>query len=123
MYLVLAQQVLEVGLLLLGLGLPLVRAAFPLLAFVARQGASGFLHAALGPVHLRLVFVVPAAPGGHGGTLLSSPSFSTRSIGRAQARQRYATRLGGCVGPLQPTSRQGCSPRPAGQPPSSDYPR
>src|SRR5215216_2806156 len=41
--------------------------------------------------------------------LLSSPSFSTRSIGRAKARQRYATRLAGCRDPL-------CTP-PAGKGP------
>jgi hypothetical protein len=66
----LLEEVLEIALLLLGLTLPLVRAALPLRALVAREGTAGFLHAALGPVHRSFVLVVPAA--GHGVSSSSS---------------------------------------------------
>ena len=61
----LAEEVFEVALLLLGPALPLVRAALSLLALVAREGTASFLHATLGPVHRPLVLVFPAAPAGH----------------------------------------------------------
>jgi len=105
--LALAQQVFEVALLLLGLTLPLDRASLPLLALVARKGAASFMRPlalSIFPSFLSSLLLLVGTV-----ALLSSPSFSTRSIGRAKARQRYATRLAGCRDPL-------CTP-PAGKGP------
>src|SRR5918997_672613 len=61
----LAEEVFKVALLLLGLALPLVRAALPLFALVAHEGTACFLHAAFGPVQRPFVLVVPAALARH----------------------------------------------------------